>query len=1283
MESMEGMSEKDLLAKIESLQKELREYREFDPLTGLYNKEAFYGKVEELFAQNEDTDYAIVCLDIERFKLVNDLYGTSEGDGLLRYLGEKISSKAISHAEIAARVTADIFVACIAMADGLLQMIENNVLQWLKQYPLNMEIIPAIGIYYIQDKTLPVSLMCDRAVLAAQSVKGNYLRHTAEYHSGLMDSIMQEQDIFNSAERALKNKEFQIYVQPKCDIRNGKIVGAEALVRWNHPEKGLLAPGLFIPAFEKSGFITKLDAYVWEEVCKLLRNWIDGGHTPIPISVNVSRKSLYNSNVYAFLMELIQKYQIDSQLLELEVTESAYTESVEQILDVLRSLRAAGFTILMDDFGSGYSSLNMLKDINVDVLKIDLRFLEKMDNQGDQRSENIIESVVRMAKWLKISVIAEGVEASEQMDFLMRANCRYAQGFYFYKPMPSADFEALLLNENNVDYKGMVPPDQREITFEDLFQSGMMSKKLLNNIIGGVALYEYYQDNLAIIRVNDGYYRITGCNPDALRVKGLHILDRVPEEDKPIVKAALKRAREDPSQGVEIQFRRLRLCGTLMWMHMRLFFLSENNGREVYYASINDITQQKEAEAQLRQSEELYRTVMLSTNRFPFMFDVEKRSVTFDSDERTLYGEDWYSSRVPECMIELGLVAPEHEQRLHDFFYDVIEGKPSSTQEALVRIKDGSYCWKRVSMTTIFDQFGYPVKAFGVLEDITREHDLEQRLRQGEKLLSDLKAENQMTAISLLNDMAICGLIGGYCEANFPLYFINDKMIRLMGYESHEDFMDHTGGFVGNTIHPDDLPRVAQALGSDYYEGQEYTVEYRTLKKDGSFFWTLDKGRVVEAEDGRLAIISVCIDLSTQQQTEEMLRLADSRFRIAMRLTRADIWEYDIPSKTIIRFDPEDTWVKGPEEIHGAPECLIECGWIHPSSADDILRAIRKIEEGARQSICEIQSLCKDGQYRWFRLTCTTIQQKDGKPVRVLGVSENIDKEKEKELQYDRLLKNSQRDSLTGLYTRKAFETKVQDILDGLDNQSPGAALLLLDVDNFKQVNDTLGHIRGDQILREIAQVTYEIFGDDAVAGRFGGDEFALIVTDAAYESDVCNSVERFLERLHELHTDEKMPITTSVGIAFTDGSDLVRLYQMADTALYQAKGAGKNTYAVYSSDKVDQHLYFNIDPTILDELEGLIYIINQKDYSLLYCNQALCEEYGWKANEYKNQKCYRALRGQESPCPGCTERKLSHDQFVIHNGCDIRGITYEIREKLLFWGDHELRLEIARKLEE
>ena len=1282
MKPREGRPQEELLRKIESLEREIKEYREFDPLTGLYNKETFYRKAEEFLAERPGREYAFVCVDIERFKLINDLYGTAEGDRLLAYLGDRIRHAEGPKAELAGRITGDVFIACAPLEGEAGRAIEENVVSWLRQYPLDMEIVPAVGIYRICDRTVPVSLMCDRAILAARSVKGNYMRHTAEYHAGLLDSIIEEQDILNAAEHALQNREFQIYVQPKCDIRSGKIVGAEALVRWIRPEKGLLPPDSFIPAFEKNGFIVKLDAYVWEGVCRLLRRWIDSGHTAVPISVNASRESLYDPGFYGLLTGLIEKYALDPRLLEIEITETAYAENLERILEVAGGLRAAGFTVLMDDFGSGYSSLNMLKDISVDILKIDLRFLQKTDGQ-DQRSENIIESVIRMAKWLKLSVIAEGVETAGQAAFLADAGCRYAQGYYFYRPMPSGEFEALLLQDGQTDYNGIVPPDKREISFEDLFQSGMMSKKLLNNIIGGVALYEYHDGNLAIIRVNDGYYRITGCNPEMLRVKGLHILERVPPEDRQIVQDALRRAKADPTQGVEIQFRRRRLCGDLMWMHMRLFFLLENEGRDIYYASINDITQRKEAEAQLRQSEELYRTAMLSTGRIPFMFDVEKRSVAYDETRSAIQGMDKLLEGLPESLMEAGAVAPEHMQRLHDFFYDVIEGKPNSVQEALLRLKDGSYGWRRASMTTIFDQFGRPVKAFGILEDITREHDLEERLRQGEKQLSDLKAENQMTAVSLLNEMALCGLIGGYCEENFPLYFINGEMLRLMGYGSHEDFIEHTGGFVGNTIHPDDIPHVLRELGTGYYEGQEYIVKYRTLKKDGSFFWTLDKGRVVEAEDGRLAILSVCIDLSGQQQAEENLRLANSRFRIAMQLTRADVWEYDIPTRTIVRFDPEDAWVKGAQEITGAPECLVECGWIHPESGEAVLRAVREVEEGARQSVCEMQALCKDDRYRWFRLTCTVIQQKDGKAVRMLGVSENIDHEKEKERQYKRLLRDSQRDSLTGLYTRSAFENKVRAVLEQSGPEGPVTAVALLDVDNFKQVNDAFGHVRGDEILRKIGDAIRGAFGAEAVAGRFGGDEFALLVT-AAYESDVCNRLEGFLHSLNERHTDERIRISASAGVVFAAGEDFETLYRRADKALYQAKSAGKNTYAVYSGESANGHVYLNVDSTILDEMEGLIYIINQEDYGLLYCNGELRELLGIEEDEFHNRKCYQLLRGRSAPCPGCAERQLSHNSYLVREDRDeTRGIGYEIREKLFYWGKHELRIELAKKKEE
>ena len=343
MKPREGRPQEELLRKIESLEREIKEYREFDPLTGLYNKETFYRKAEEFLAERPGREYAFVCVDIERFKLINDLYGTAEGDRLLAYLGDRIRHAEGPKAELAGRITGDVFIACAPLEGEAGRAIEENVVSWLRQYPLDMEIVPAGGIYRICDHTVPVSLMCDRAILAARSVKGNYMRHTAEYHAGLLDSIIEEQDILNAAEHALQNREFQIYVQPKCDIRSGKIVGAEALVRWIRPEKGLLPPDSFIPAFEKNGFIVKLDAYVWEGVCRLLRRWIDSGHTAVPISVNASRESLYDPGFYGLLTGLIEKYALDPRLLEIEITETAYAENLERILEVAGARRGSRF----------------------------------------------------------------------------------------------------------------------------------------------------------------------------------------------------------------------------------------------------------------------------------------------------------------------------------------------------------------------------------------------------------------------------------------------------------------------------------------------------------------------------------------------------------------------------------------------------------------------------------------------------------------------------------------------------------------------------------------------------------------------------------------------------------------------------------------------------------------------------------------------------------------------------------------------------------------------------
>ena len=253
--------------------------------------------------------------------------------------------------------------------------------------------------------------------------------------------MQREQQIINEMDTALEEKQFVVYFQPKYELDGYTPRGAEALVRWKKPDGTMVSPGEFIPVFEKNGFIIKLDYYVWDQVCQLIATALRAGRKPDPISVNVSRVNLYNPNFLESLVNLVEKYRIPPEYLHLELTESVFSDTENVILNAVNYLHKAGFTILMDDFGSGYSSLNVLKDIDLDVLKIDMKFLSK--GKDDGRGEKILAAVIQMAKALDMPVIAEGVEEKKQVQMLKRLGCNYIQGYYFAKPMPQEDYERL------------------------------------------------------------------------------------------------------------------------------------------------------------------------------------------------------------------------------------------------------------------------------------------------------------------------------------------------------------------------------------------------------------------------------------------------------------------------------------------------------------------------------------------------------------------------------------------------------------------------------------------------------------------------------------------------------------------------------------------------------------------------------------------------------------------------------------------------------------------------
>jgi len=365
--------------------------------------------------------------------------------------------------------------------------------------------------------------MIDNANAAAKQIKGNFVNTVARYDDALTKKREQEQEVVNEMKHALEAEEFVVFLQPKYDSEVGLPCGAEALIRWKHPEKGMISPGVFIPVFESNGFVEPVDHYMWEHVCILLRKWIDQGIDPLPVSVNVSRVNLFNPHIVEEIVALTEKYNVPKRLLQLEITESAYTDNGDMILGVINSFHDAGFTILMDDFGSGYSSLNVLKDMHVDVLKIDMKFFGKTDNIS--RAETIISSVVRMAKWLNIATVAEGVETREQVEFLKSIGCVTIQGYYYARPMPVNEYEELVNS-------GVKFVSEDEIHGADSFEwaNSPEINELFVNVLEPIGLVEVTGDSMETLRVNRGFYELFGYEERISFVKSP--VDRIVEEDR-------------------------------------------------------------------------------------------------------------------------------------------------------------------------------------------------------------------------------------------------------------------------------------------------------------------------------------------------------------------------------------------------------------------------------------------------------------------------------------------------------------------------------------------------------------------------------------------------------------------------------------------------------------------------------------------------------------------------------------------------------------------------------
>ncbi len=414
-----------------------------DMLTGVYNKEYFCETSKKMILANPDTAYYIICSDVKNFKLVNDIFGVEAGDNLLKKIAALIQEITPEYC-IYGRLSSDRFAVCIPKKifneSALLKHIHK-----VDSLPENssFKVHIHIGVYEVTDPNLRVSVMCDRANLAIRTIKDSYQNIVAYYNSHLREDFINEQKVISEFENALKTKQFKAYVQPQITA-DGRINGGEVLVRWLHPD-GIIPPYKFIEIFEQTGLISRLDSYMWELACIQLDKWNKEGRTNYYLSVNISQKDFYLLDVYEVITSLVTRYNINPRSLHLEITETAIMNNPAVQLKLISRLREFGFLIEIDDFGSGYSSLNTLKDLTADVLKIDMGFLKHTENR-EERSKTILRMIISLAKSLDMEVITEGVETKEQVNFLTEFGCDIFQGYFFAKPMPVEEFEEKYLS---------------------------------------------------------------------------------------------------------------------------------------------------------------------------------------------------------------------------------------------------------------------------------------------------------------------------------------------------------------------------------------------------------------------------------------------------------------------------------------------------------------------------------------------------------------------------------------------------------------------------------------------------------------------------------------------------------------------------------------------------------------------------------------------------------------------------------------------------------------------
>ncbi len=568
-----------------------------DDVTGLLQEYSFFSLAQDMLSSISG-QWCIVDIDIEHHTLFTEWFGYEKEHYLLAEFGRKIKALIRKVGGIAGYRGADHFTLMMPYNEEKIRELQVSLQKSVRSQSHMEGFAPMFGIAMIDGSSDQIVDYFNHAVITTEGLRNDYRTRIRVFDPLIKRTQEEEYKLLNEFQHAIEDGEICFWLQPQCRVSNGKLIGAESLARWQRKDGSQVPPAKFIPLLEKFGLVTQLDLYIWESVCRWIRSMMDQGRAMVPISVNVSQLDIFTIDIPVHFEQLTKKYRIPASSLKIEITESAYVEDSSKVRDTVSTLRSLGFMVLMDDFGSGYSSLNMLRSVNVDVIKLDAQFL-RIEEKEEQKGINIIESIINMAKTLHTPVIVEGVETREQAEFLTGMGCRYMQGFYYYRPMPVERFEKMLEDSRMIDGEGLLFQSNRQMRVREMLDESIYSDTMLNAILGPVAFYNVHDGQVDIVRYNEQFYELVGIPLSSLNERMNDIGRFIFPEDREKFMDLLDKAEQDRFNGARGIVRVYLPDGTLTWISLKAYCTGEDKEGKKFYVSMQDVSEMQYVNADL------------------------------------------------------------------------------------------------------------------------------------------------------------------------------------------------------------------------------------------------------------------------------------------------------------------------------------------------------------------------------------------------------------------------------------------------------------------------------------------------------------------------------------------------------------------------------------------------------------------------------------------------------------------------------------------------------------